>query len=81
MCRFLILCFLLISTYGKAQVNISGKITDNHNNALPGISISIQNSYDGTTSDSLGNYSFTTSEKGAIFFRPVHQVTSHLSKI
>src|ERR1700682_172318 len=62
--RLLILLFLLISTYGRAQVKISGKTTDNHNKTLPGISISIQNSYDGTTSDSLGNYSFTTSEKG-----------------
>ena len=31
---------------------------------MPGISISIQDSYDGATSDSSGNYSFTTSEKG-----------------
>jgi len=64
MYRLLILSFLLISTIGNAQVKISGKITDNHNKILPGISVSIQNSYDGTTSDSSGNYSFTTSEKG-----------------
>lgn len=64
MYRLWILLFLVISTCVKAQVNISGKTTDSHNKALPGISISIQNSYDGTTSDSLGNYSFTTSEKG-----------------
>jgi vitamin B12 transporter len=63
--RLLILLFLLISTYGKAQVRISGKTTDNHSRPLPGISISIQNSYDGTTSDTIGNYSFTTTEKGA----------------
>ena len=49
---------------GEAQVKISGKITDNHNNILAGISVSILNSYDGGTSDSLGNYSFITSEKG-----------------
>src|SRR5450432_1235887 len=64
MYRLVILLFLLISTVGEAQVKISGKITDNHNKALPGISITIQNSYDGATSDSSGNYSFTTSEKG-----------------
>jgi vitamin B12 transporter len=62
--RLLILIFFLISIHIEAQVNISGKITDNHNYGLPGISISIQNSYDGTTSDSLGNFLFTTSEKG-----------------
>src|SRR6266480_3958717 len=63
--RLVIISFLLITTYGKAQVKISGKTTDNHNKVLGGISVSIQDSYDGTTSDSLGNYSFSTSEKGA----------------
>ena len=48
----------------SAQVKISGKISDNNNKPLQGISISIKNSYDGATSDSSGNYSFTTSEKG-----------------
>src|SRR5258708_37190748 len=64
MFRYLFLPILIISIKANAQVKISGKITDNHNKALPGISVSIQNSYDGATSDSSGNYSFTTSEKG-----------------
>ena len=62
--RLFIVLFLLISNCGTAQVSIHGKITDIHNKALPGISISIQNSYDGGTSDSLGNFSFVTTEKG-----------------
>ncbi len=65
MLRYLFLALFLISIRTNAQVRISGKITDTHNKALPQISISIKDSYDGTTSDSLGNYSFTTSEKGA----------------
>jgi vitamin B12 transporter len=64
MYRFLFLGFFFISMSGIAQVKISGKVTDNHNNPLPGISVSIHDSYDGSTSDSLGNYSFTTTEKG-----------------
>src|SRR6185312_15897173 len=64
MFKWLLLSYFLISVKANAQVKISGKITDNHNKALAGISISIQNSYDGTTSDSSGNYSFTTYEKG-----------------
>ncbi len=47
-----------------AQVKISGKITGNKNAPLAGISITLKNTYDGTTSDSTGNYSFTTDEKG-----------------
>ena len=65
MFKWLFLSFFLISIKANSQVKISGKITDNHNKALAGISISIQNSYDGATSDSSGNYSFITTEKGA----------------
>ena len=64
MFRCLILIFLLTSIEGNAQIKVSGKITDNRNKILPGVSISIKDSYDGATSDSLGNYSFFTSEKG-----------------
>lgn len=55
---------LLINFSAKAQTHISGKILDNKNNPLPGISISLKNTYDGTTTDSLGSYSFITTEKG-----------------
>src|SRR6185437_16761242 len=65
MFKWLFLSYFLISIKANSQVKISGKITDNHNKALAGISISIQNSYDGATSDSSGNYSFITTEKGA----------------
>ena len=40
------------------------KVTGNKKNSLQGISISIVDSYDGTTTDSAVNFSFTTSEKG-----------------
>ncbi|MEO8414861.1 MAG: TonB-dependent receptor [Ginsengibacter sp.] len=62
--RLLFLVFILISITGNAQVKISGRITDNHNKILPGISVSIRDSYDGATSDSSGKYYFVTSEKG-----------------
>src|SRR5258708_37610513 len=59
---YLFTIFLLISTC-YAQTKISGKITDNKNKLLAGISITIKDSYDGATSDSLGNFSFITNEK------------------
>ena len=40
-------------------------MTDNKNKPLGRASISIKNSYDGTTTDSIGNFSFITTEKGA----------------
>lgn len=47
-----------------AQVKISGKVVDNKGKPLAGISIVLKETYDGATSDSAGNFSFTTSEKG-----------------
>ena len=59
----LILLFAL-SEKLSAQVTIKGVVKDNKNNPIVGASISIKDSYDGATSDSLGNYSFKTTEKG-----------------
>jgi len=62
----LLLCLLFSGSFSLfAQVRISGKMTDTKNNPLHGASITIRNSYDGTTTDSSGNFSFTTTEKGA----------------
>ena len=65
MFKYLLSGLILISLRSTAQIKISGKVTDSHNKPMQGISISIKDSYDGATSDSSGNYSFTTSEKGA----------------
>ncbi len=55
-------CFC--SLFAAAQVTISGKVTDNKNLPIKGVSITIVDSYDGSTSDSLGNFSFSTTETG-----------------
>lgn len=51
-----------------AQVTISGKLKDNKGRPVPGASISLKDSYDGTIVDSSGNYRFTTTEKGEFTF-------------
>jgi hypothetical protein len=48
----------------KAQVKISGKAVDNKNRPVAGVSIVLKNSYDGATTDSSGNFTFNTFEKG-----------------
>jgi len=58
----LLLAVLFFSA--KAQVKISGKALDNKNKPLAGVSITLKNTYDGATTDSAGNFSFTTTEKG-----------------
>ncbi len=55
---------MAIAITASAQVTIRGVVRDHKNNPIPGASISIRDSYDGATSDSLGKYSFKTSEKG-----------------
>ena len=56
--------FLSISVISKSQTIILGKITDLNKKPLKGASISIKDSYDGSTSDSLGNFKFSTDETG-----------------
>jgi vitamin B12 transporter len=48
----------------KAQIVISGRVTDNKNKPLRGVSIALKNTYDGATTDSSGRYFFETGEKG-----------------
>ena len=60
----LVLMILFAGLAGRAQIKISGKLTDTKNKPLSGASITIKESYDGTTSDSLGNFSFTATETG-----------------
>ncbi|MEO6731896.1 MAG: TonB-dependent receptor [Ferruginibacter sp.] len=62
--QFLTIVLLLVFLSIKAQVTISGRITDNKNKPILGVSIAIKGTYDGATSDSAGKYSFITTEKG-----------------
>lgn len=47
-----------------AQTKISGQLKDTKNKPLPYASVSIENTIDGTTTDSVGRFSFKTREKG-----------------
>ena len=62
--RVLALLILISTLSAKAQVKVSGKIIDNKGKPVSGVSISLKDTYDGATTDSIGNFSFITSEKG-----------------
>jgi vitamin B12 transporter len=71
-------CFLFLHSF--AQVTIKGIVKDNKSKPVPGVSISLKDSYDGATTDSSGRFSFKTSEKGeqilvasSIGYRPFEQ--------
>lgn len=62
--QLMTLVILILGLQVNAQVKISGKITDTKGKPVAGVSITIKDSYDGATTDSSGNFSFTTTEKG-----------------
>lgn len=55
---------VLVSASVFGQQTISGKITDAANRPIEGANIYLEGTYDGSTSDKEGNFSFSTSEKG-----------------
>ncbi len=55
----------LLGLLGIGQVTISAKVTHKKNLPIRGVCITIVDSYEGVTSDSLGNFSFATTESGA----------------
>lgn len=62
--RLLFLLLLTAVGSANAQVLVKGTVTDNKNKPLAGASIVLKDTYDGATTDSLGNFSFSTAEQG-----------------
>ena len=62
-CAFTLL-ILLLGFSAIGQVKVEGKITDTKGKPVGGVSITLKDTYDGATTDSLGNFSFTTTVKG-----------------
>lgn len=64
--KFLACCLLLFLAVSGAysQTILSGKVTQEKGEALPGANIYLQGTYDGTTSDANGEFTFKTSKKG-----------------
>jgi vitamin B12 transporter len=61
---FTVLLVLAISSAVLGQTKISGRITGEDKQLLPGANIYIKDSYDGVSSEADGNFSFTTDEQG-----------------
>ena len=60
-----LLIFSLLCFQGLLQAqNINGKIVDNKGEPILGANIYLENTYDGTTSDEQGEFTFTSSKKG-----------------
>ncbi|MDG1038549.1 MAG: TonB-dependent receptor [Polaribacter sp.] len=61
-----ILCILLIASQFSltAQTTISGKVTDSNQQPIEGANVYLDGTYDGTSTNERGEFSFFTPEKG-----------------
>lgn len=62
--RFLLFFVLFTPIFAGAQTTISGTVTSTKKEPIPGANIILVDTYDGTTSNADGTYSFTTYESG-----------------
>jgi hypothetical protein len=66
--KLTILAIILLSAgWVSAQTRITGMVKDNRGRIIIGASVQVKGSYDGGVSDSTGNFTFKTFEKGAQF--------------
>lgn len=64
--KYFLLTFLLITSLGFSQITISGKVTDESGEPLPGTSITEKGTTKGVVSDFNGNYDISISSNEAI---------------
>lgn len=69
--RKLMMLMVLLTTGATAfaQVTISGKVKDNKGRPVTAATVTLKDTYDGAVADSMGNYRFTTMEKGSFLFQ------------
>lgn len=58
------LLLVLIGIFSFGQVTITGTVTDEKGKAVPGANISLEGTYDGTSTSADGTFKFQTSESG-----------------
>lgn len=62
--QLLTITFFLIVAHLKSQTIVSGVVYDKSGKTIPGANIFLKDTYDGTSSDENGKFSFMTEEKG-----------------
>ena len=64
--NLIIIIIALICTHLNSQTIINGNVLNSKKEPIIGANIYLEGTYDGTTSDEKGNFSFTTSETGSL---------------
>jgi TonB-linked SusC/RagA family outer membrane protein len=75
---FLLIIFCYLSL-GSAQVNVTGKVTDNQNNPLPGVSIRLGHTQSATMTDVNGIYTISATPADTLLFFMVGMVTQRIA--
>jgi hypothetical protein len=55
---------MLCAFEANSQITINGKVITDKGDPIPGVNVFFENSYDGASSDSLGNFKFNTFDEG-----------------
>src|SRR5579862_3949975 len=77
----LIFCplFLLLSSWAFAQkIAVTGKVTDEKGQALPGVTITVKNTATGTNSDVNGKYSLNANGNDILVFTMIGYVKQEI---
>ena len=69
---------LLLAMPLMAQQVITGKVTDDKNSPLPGVSIQVKNTLRGAYSDIDGNFSISASQADTLIFSMIGMVTQSI---
>jgi TonB-linked SusC/RagA family outer membrane protein len=82
--KFRILFVALVTSFicsfaSHAQVVISGIVTDQHNDPLPGVSVSVKNSTQGNVTDADGNYKLSVASGSTLVFSYIGYETKELT--
>jgi vitamin B12 transporter len=80
--RWLLVFMVYFGMFGSSAMSqaVTGVVRDSRGKPVPGANLALKDSYDGGMADSLGRFSFSTTEKGdhtlvvsAIGYKPVEQ--------
>jgi hypothetical protein len=79
--RILVLFFFIccISPLWAQQIQVKGRVTSAGNEALPGVSILVEGTTTGTTTDASGNYSLQAPATGTLAFSFIGYTTKKVA--
>jgi TonB-dependent starch-binding outer membrane protein SusC len=74
----LLLLFMMLSFASYAQINIQGRVTDENDQALPGVNVLVKGTSVGTVTDSDGEYKIGASEGSTLIFSFIGYATQEV---